>query len=114
MSVTPETIQVTQYHIYADSFETSEVPKGMTIEQYAEQRYGDGEGMLDDHTLEIHYPIVSTDKFTMTASSGGPLDPKCDECSDLLDEEDVVRCHDGKIRCLTCCEAMYRENGGAL
>lgn len=39
--------------------------------------------------------------------------PTCDECSDLLtDPEDVVNCPDGKIRCATCVEAMYRENGG--
>lgn len=36
----------------------------------------------------------------------------CDECSDLTTGEDVVRCPDGKIRCVTCVEAMYRENGG--
>jgi hypothetical protein len=37
----------------------------------------------------------------------------CDECSEVCeDEEDEVKCPDGKIRCATCVEPMYRENGG--
>ena len=39
--------------------------------------------------------------------------PTCDECSEsLTDDEDIVNCPDGKVRCITCVEAMYRENGG--
>lgn len=37
----------------------------------------------------------------------------CDECSEVCEsDEDEVKCPDGKIRCATCVEAMYRENGG--
>ncbi len=159
---------VTQRVYCYDSFETEDIPEGMSPAEYAEQRYCESlGGDIDSHSLLIFEDneIIYDDEDPATYAlkdDDAPLDmtgrcgavgmwtdddgdevratcivkvnehiknlhastdlfwtddyvvPTCDECSELLtDPEDVVHCPDGLIRCITCVDAMYRENGGA-
>jgi len=44
---------VTQRVYSYDSFEEEDIPEGMTAQQYAEERYCDGYGDIDDHDLML-------------------------------------------------------------
>ena len=44
---------VTQRIYHYDSFESEDIPEGLTPAEYAEERYGEGFGDLDSHELLV-------------------------------------------------------------
>jgi len=48
-----KTYQVRQERIYMDEFDESDIPEGVSADEYAESRYRDGMGDLEDHKLAI-------------------------------------------------------------